>query len=50
MAQQIHQLFVIVAAAALTPRRAPGGNHQEERWLRRVTISVSTWLPEIACS
>lgn len=47
--QQTDQLLVIVATAALSPG-APAAITKEERWLRRVTISVSTGLPEIACS
>ncbi len=47
--QQTDQLLVIVATAALSPGR-PAAITKEERWLRRVTISVSTELPEIACS
>ncbi len=49
--QQTDQLLVIVAATALAPVVRPeAAITNEERWLRRVTISVSTGLPEIACS
>jgi hypothetical protein len=48
--QQTDQLLVIVATAALSPGAPQAAITKEERWLRRVTISVSTGLPEIACS